>query len=518
MDIAAWAWTVPVAALAAAVAAEARLAARPGNLEPGKAAAWAGLYVALAAAFGAAVAAEGGWATAGQFAAGYLTEYSLSLDNLFVFYLIMRWFAVPSAAQHRVLMAGIVLALVLRSALIVAGSAAVSHFGWLFYPLGGLLVWTAARLAASRPGQQPQEPRTRLLSWLRRHTRDQAAGGDAGRLVTWRSGRPAPGPLLLLAVAIASADLLFAVDSIPALLGITTRAWLIVACNAFALTGLRQAYVLMLRVLDRITYLTKGLAVICAFIGAKLLLEALRSSGAAWAPELTAWTPPAVVAAVLLVTVAAGAVAARLRPESQASQASQAGQASQASPAPADHAGLSGEHDVLLRRFAVFDIDGNGVWQRADYEQLTRRLCDAFGQAADSAACRAVATGQRALFDALLAHMDADGDQQITPGEFTGSFGHAIADRPGFDSAVATAATTLLHLADQDGNGVLDVAEYARLAGAYGASAAEAAGAFARLDLDGNGVLDAAELTAAIGQFFASRDASAPGNLAFGRL
>jgi tellurite resistance protein TerC len=358
VDVAAWAWTVPLAALVGAVAAEAWLAARRGVPGPRAAAAWAGLYVALAAAFGGGIAAAAGWAAAGQFSAGYLTEYSLSLDNLFVFYVIMRWFAVPSARQHRVLMAGIMLALVLRSALIVAGSAAVSHFGWLFYPLGGMLVWTAARLAASRPGDQPQEPRTPLMSWLRRHA--QAAGdGDADRLVTWRSGRPAAGPLLLLAVAIGTADLLFAVDSIPALLGITTRAWLIVACNAFALTGLRQVYVLMLRLLDRITFLAKGLAVICLFIGAKLLLEALHSSGAAWAPAIPAWVSPAVVGAVLLVTVAAGAVTSRLRTGHPAE------------PVPGDSAGVAGEQNVLLRRFAVFDIDGNRVWQRADYKQIT---------------------------------------------------------------------------------------------------------------------------------------------------
>jgi tellurite resistance protein TerC len=236
--------------------------------------------VSLAVIFGAGVAAVTGWAAAAQFCPGHLTEYSLSLDNLLVFYVIMRWFAVPPARQHRVLLAGITLALVLRTALIVAGSAAAARFGWLFYPLGGLLVWTAAGLARSRPGGQPPEPHTRLMSWLRQRAR-AAGDDDAGRLVTWRSGRPAPGPLLLLALAIGLADLLFAVDSIPALLGITTSAWLIVACNAFALTGLRQVCVLLVRVLDRIAYLSKGLAVICAFIGAKLLLEALRGSGAA---------------------------------------------------------------------------------------------------------------------------------------------------------------------------------------------------------------------------------------------
>lgn len=509
MNVAAWAWAPPLAALVMAVCTEAWLTARRKAADARTAAAWAGLYVSLAALFGAGIAIAAGWAAAGQFYAGYLTEYSLSLDNLFAFYVIMRWFAVPPARQHRVLLAGIILALVLRSALIVAGSAAVSHFGWLFYPLGAILVWTAAGLARSRPGSQPPEPRTRLMSWLRQRARE--AGDDsAGRLVTLRAGRPAAGPLLLLAAAIGLADLLFAIDSIPALLGITTSAWLIVACNAFALMGLRQAYVLLVRLLDQITYLTKGLAVICAFIGAKLLLEALHDSGASWAPGVPAWLSVTVVAAVLLLTGVTGAARSGLM-------------AKHATGNPSGRAAPGGlpagsEQALFLRRFAVFDIDGNGVWQRADYEQLTRRLCAALGHGTSSATAQAVATGQRALFDALLAHMDADGDQQITPDEFTGSVGRAIADQPGFDSAVHVAATTLLQAADQDGNGVLDPTEYTRLAGAYGASAEQAGQAFTCLDLDRNGVLDTAEITLAIRQFFASPDAGTPGNLVFGHL
>ena len=222
----------------------------------------------------------------------------------------MRWFAVPPARQQRVLLAGIVLALVLRSALIVAGSAAIRHFGWLFYPLGAILLWTAAGLLKSPPDGAPREPRSRLMSWLRQRAR-QAGEDYGGPLIAWRSGRPTAGPVLLLAVAIGLADLLFAFDSIPALFGITTSAWLIVACNAFALSGLRQVYVLLAGVLDRIIYLNRGLAVICAFIGAKLLLQALRGSGAAWVPVVPAWLSLTVIGAVLLITMTAGAVNSR---------------------------------------------------------------------------------------------------------------------------------------------------------------------------------------------------------------
>ena len=346
------------------------------------------------------------------------------------------------------------------------------------------------------------------MAWLRQHAH-QAGEDYGGPLVTWRSGRPTAGPVLLLALAIGLADLLFAFDSIPALFGITTSAWLIVACNAFALSGLRQVYVLLSRVLDRITYLNRGLAVICAFIGAKLLLEALRGSGAAWAPTVPAWLSLTVIGAVLLITMTAGIAKSRLPAGCPAGDPGTL-------PACTGRAG--DERALLLRRFAVFDVDGNGVWERADYEQLTRGLCETFGHSAGSAAARGVASGQRALFDALLTHMDTDGDQRITPDEFTDSLGRAIRDRPGFDAAVRAAARTLIQAADEDGNGVLDAGEYTRLASVYGASPGEAARAFAQLDLDRNGVLDTAELTAAISQFFASPDTAAPGNLAFGRL
>jgi tellurite resistance protein TerC len=506
MEVGAWAWAVPAAALVVVTAAEIWLGARRGPAVSGtrSAAVWAGAYVFLAVLFGIGVGAGVGWASARQFYTGYLTEYSLSLDNLFIFYVIMRWFAVPARRQHRVLAAGILLALVLRSALIVAGAAAIDRFGWLFYPLAGILLWTAVSLVRSHQDDQPEEPRSRLMSWLRQRVR-AADGDDDGRLVIWRSRRPVAGPLLLLALAIGSADVVFAFDSIPALFGITTSAWLIVACNAFALSGLRQVYVLLVRVLDRISFLNKGLAVICAFIGVKLLLEALRGSGAGWAPAVPDWLSLTVVAAVLLVTVAVSAAASR--------------QAVPPAAHPADLADKSsGARSVLQRRFAVMDTDGNGVWQRADYEQLTRRLCGAFGHSPDSAPARALASGLRALFDAALTYMDVNGDDEISPEEFTGSIGTDMADRPGFDAAARAAADALIRVADQDGNTVLDTGEYTRLAGVYGASPEEAARAFAQLDLDGNGVLDTAELTAAISQFFTSPDATAPGNLTFGRL
>ena len=475
-----WVWAVPAAGLLAVAATEVLVTRRPGHevLTTRSAVRWAAAYASLAVLFGLLAAVAIGWTAAGQFYAGYLTEYSLSLDNLFVFYVIMKRLEVPKGRQHRVLMAGIGLALLLRTGLIVAGVAAVSRYDWLFYPLGGLLIYTSAGLFnEGGDGGDGDGPQARLLSWLRRRV---AAGDRGGR-------RRILGPSLILVAAIGLADVLFAFDSIPAILGLTTNPYLIVAANVFALMGLRQLYVLLADALDRMAFLNRGLAVVCAFIGVKLVLHAAHGSGAAWAPDIPAWLSVAVVAAILLITTAAGLVASRRR-------------------------------SPLARRFAVLDIDRNGVWQYEDLRQLTRRLSEAFGRTADSPSVQAVAAGQHALFDALLAHMDVNGDQQITPGEFAAAVDRPVRDRAGFDAAVSAAADALIQAADRDGDGSLNLAEYAELVAVYGTSPDQAGRAFERLDLDRNGVLDSAEYALAITQFFTSPDPRVPGNLAFGHL
>jgi tellurite resistance protein TerC len=473
MTVPVWVWAVAAAGLAAVIGAEAVLGR--GSFTTRAAIGWIGVYVSLAGLFGLALGVTAGWVTAGQFYTGYLTEYSLSLDNLFVFAAIMAWFAVPAARQPRILLLGIGLALILRSLVIVAGATALNHFGWLFYPLAGVLLWTAAGLLArrgARPDAQP-ERHTRLTAWL------------------WQRARGMPGatPVFLLAGAIGLADLLFALDSIPAVFGITTNAVLVVACNAFALMGLRQVYALMAGSLDRIGYLNTGLGLICAFVGVKLLLRALHGSGVSWAAEIPAWLSVLVVAAVLLTTVLAGTIAGR-RPS-----------------------GIR-ERATLERRFAVIDADGNGLWQWEDGRLVAGRLCEAFGHAADSAAGYAVAAALRALFDTMLSHMDANGDRAITPDEFVTAVGRTINDRAGFDAAVGAAARSLIQVADADANGALDAGEYTRLAAVYGVGADEAERTFSRLDQDRNGMLDAAELTMAICHFFAGRDPGSHGNLA----
>ena len=196
MTVPVWVWAVSAGGLIAAVAAEIVLTGRPGRegFTARQAIGWVAVYVSLAAACGLAIGVTAGWVTAGQFYAGYLTEYSLSLDNLFVFAVIMTWFAVPPARQPRVLLLGIGLALAMRSAVIVAGAAALNRFGWLFYPLGGVLLWTAVGLIASTwAGPERQAERhTRLTAWLRRR-RPWATGptGAAAAGRDDRAGRPA---------------------------------------------------------------------------------------------------------------------------------------------------------------------------------------------------------------------------------------------------------------------------------------------------------------------------------------
>ena len=502
-----WVQAVPAVGLAAVVGAEVVLARRsgPGPMAVRTAARWTAAYVSLAVLFGLATAVASGWAATGQFYAGYLTEYSLSLDNLFVFYVIMTRLAVPAGRQQRVLMAGIAFALVFRTVLIVAGTTAVSHAAWLFYPLGALLLWTGAGLLRGHPGGAEDEEHARLLSWLERRVGGAAGKPDGGTAASAPAQRAAVS-LLVLAAAIGIADVLFAFDSIPAVFGITTNAVLIVACNAFALMGLRQLYVLLTRVLGQLAYLNYGLAVICAFIGVKLLVQALPDSGVRWAPEIPAWLSLLVVVTVLLVTVVASLSGARRAARRPAA----GGRASSSL--------TSSQRAVLSRRFAVLDASRDGTWRLADYERHARALCDACGHILDSPPAQAVAAGQRALFSALLAHMDANGDAQISPEEFAAAVGRPVEDRPGFEAAVTAAARSLIQAADHDRTGVLDPPGYACLAAAYGASAGQAAHAFARLDLDRNGVLDATELAQAITQFFTSPDPDTPGNLAFGRL
>jgi tellurite resistance protein TerC len=259
--------------------------------------------VALGALFGVALALVAGSRASGQFYAGWLTEYSLSLDNLFIFVLLIGRSAVPAELRSRVLLLGIGLALLLRAVFIVAGAAALNQFDWVLYVFGAMLLFTAGRLAftsAAEHGGGLPKP-------------DSAGPKIFGRQLMMRSSRA---PFLALVGAIAVTDLVFALDSIPAVFGLTRDPLMVLAVNAFALLGLRHLYFLIGGLLDRLVHLSAGLAAILAFIGFKLISEALLNSGVHHVgpvpvPEISTGLSLIVIGSVLAVVTVTSVLATR---------------------------------------------------------------------------------------------------------------------------------------------------------------------------------------------------------------
>ncbi|MBO3093548.1 TerC family protein [Cellulomonas dongxiuzhuiae] len=281
---------------------------------------WVALYVGLALVFAGVLALVGGAAPSGEFLAGWLTEYSLSVDNLFVFLLIMSSFAVPREQQQRVLMVGIIIALVLRAVFIVAGAAIIERYTWVFYVFGAFLVWTAVKLVREGVGGGDEAYEENRLVRTVRRVLPMSPTYDGGKVRTEHDGRRVFTPLVVVFVAIGTTDLLFAFDSIPAVFGLTHDPFIVFTANVFALMGLRQLYFLLGGLLDRLVYLPYGLAAILAFIGAKLVLEALATNAlpflnggepVAWAPEVPTWLSLVVIAAALGVATAASLVRSR---------------------------------------------------------------------------------------------------------------------------------------------------------------------------------------------------------------
>ncbi len=234
---------------------------------------WAGFYVALALVFGILVFVFSNADYAGQFVAGWITEYSLSVDNLFVFVVIMSRFAVPSLFQQRVLMVGIIIALVLRGIFIILGAQLIAHFSWIFYLFGVFLVVTALHQVVTDPGAHAQND-SRFIRFIRNRCRISSEF-DGMKIRTISNGRTYFTPMLIVFAALGSADMLFALDSIPAIFGITESPFIVFTANVFALMGLRQLYFLLGGLLDSLTYLRFGIAVVLAFIGVKLVMHAL---------------------------------------------------------------------------------------------------------------------------------------------------------------------------------------------------------------------------------------------------
>ena len=276
---------------------------------------WSLFYVGVSVLFGVGFALLNGWDLGAQYFAGYVVELSLSVDNLFVFVIIIGGFAVPAAQQPKALTIGIGIALVLRAVFIGVGAALLELFSFMFLIFGLTLVVTAVQLFRHR--DEDPDVEDNLIVGLARRALPLSSSYDEGRIITRRGGRRVLTPLFLALLAIGSSDLLFAFDSIPAVFGVTDHAYIVFAANAFALLGLRPLYFLVSGLLDRLVYMSTGLALILAFIGVKLVLEFAHHEYHP-IPEISTTASLAVILTGLAITTIASIVKSRRDPSIRA--------------------------------------------------------------------------------------------------------------------------------------------------------------------------------------------------------
>ncbi|HYI57650.1 MAG TPA: TerC family protein [Microlunatus sp.] len=319
MDVHLYTWIITVVVMIAVLAVDLLIIGRrPHEPSMKEAGIFVGIFVSLAILFGFGVWAAWGPRYAGEFFAGWLTEYSLSIDNLFIFVIIMGAMKVPRHLQQFALMVGIILALVFRGIFIALGAAAINQFSWIFFFFGAFLIYTAVKLVIDYRNHDdadddvpPDNPAMRFVkkrfkSVDEYHGTKLTVNLDGVRYIT---------PMLFVIVALGSTDLLFALDSIPAIYGLTQEPYLVFTANVFALMGLRQLYFLIGGLLKRLVYLSLGLSVILAFIGVKLILHALHHYHLAdWAPwdgEIPIWVSLSVIIVTLVVTTVASLIKSR---------------------------------------------------------------------------------------------------------------------------------------------------------------------------------------------------------------
>ncbi|MDQ3617047.1 MAG: TerC family protein [Actinomycetota bacterium] len=278
-----------------------------------------GIYVGLSIAFGIGVWVLAGHQFGTEFFAGWLTEYSLSVDNLFIFIIIMAKFGVPRQFQQQALMVGIVLALVMRAIFIAVGAAAIERFSWIFYIFGAFLIYTAVKLVLEALSDDEEYEENRLIKWVKTHLPSTDEWNGA-KMFTKENGRRVVTPMFLVILALGTTDLLFALDSIPAIYGLTREPFLVLTANIFALMGLRQLYFLIGGLLKRLVYLSFGLSVLLGFIGVKLVLHAMHENdlpfinggeGFEWAPEIPTLVSLGAIIVILAVTTIASLVASK---------------------------------------------------------------------------------------------------------------------------------------------------------------------------------------------------------------
>lgn len=289
---------------------------------------WVTAYAVMAVIFGGLIFAIGDAQHATEFFAGWLTEYSLSIDNLFVFVIIMARFAVPKKMQQEVLMVGVIMALILRAIFIIIGATLIATFSWIFYIFGAFLIYTAVHQAI-RKEESEEETENRLIRWLRKRVNitDTYDGMRLRTTVTLKEGSKTRTqkmltPLILVFISLAVTDVIFAFDSIPAIFGITTSPFIVFVANLFALMGLRQLYFLLGGLIEKLHYLTYGIAAILGFIGVKLVLHAMHENKLpfinggepiTWAPDIS--TELSLIVIVACIAISALASVIKLRRE-----------------------------------------------------------------------------------------------------------------------------------------------------------------------------------------------------------
>lgn len=370
MEVSALVWWLTIAGIAGLLAFDFIFHVRKAHIPTlAEAARWSTLYVGIALLFGLGVWAFGGATMGTEYFAGYITEKALSVDNLFVFLIIVTSFKVPRADQQKVLLFGIVFSLIARTGFIFLGAALINSFAWVFYFFGLILLITAGNLL--RPeGEDSHSADNVMIRVAKRflHTSDTY---DGDKLFTIKDGKRALTPMLLVMVAIGGTDILFALDSIPAIFGLTQNVYLVFTATAFSLLGLRQLYFLIDGLLDRLIYLSYGLAAILGFIGVKLILHALAENNLPFIND-GEHVPVVEISTVLSLAVILGALTVTVI----ASLASAKGRAQNSVSAARRHATeyLDVEKDVALREEIFADLLAEEAQLRKLPEEYRARI------------------------------------------------------------------------------------------------------------------------------------------------
>ena len=320
MNVPPWVWILTISLTGVLLLVDVLvIGRRPHVPSMGEAGRHLAFFVTLAVLFGLGVWYFSGADFATQYFAGWLTEYSLSVDNLFVFLIIMAKFGVPEKLQQTALMVGIVIALILRGIFIALGAAAINQFSWIFYLFGAFLIYTAVKLAREGQSDDDEFEENRFLKWV--ETRFPATNQWHGtKLFITANGSRIITPMFIVILALGTTDLFFALDSIPAIYGLTQEPFLVLAANIFALMGLRQLYFLIGGLLKRLVYLGIGLAILLGFIGVKLILHAVHDNELPFinggqyvsgAPEISIGQSLAVIISILAITTIASLLKSR---------------------------------------------------------------------------------------------------------------------------------------------------------------------------------------------------------------